>query len=762
MALVFVAGSLNAATITVNSITDTAANDGACTLREAITSSNTNLASGALPGECGAGAAGADIIAFNIGAAGVLRTISLSAVLPTITETVAIAGYTQPGSSVNTLALNAGDNAVLLIEVTGAPGNCLNVAAASSVVRGLVIHGCDDGINVNANSVTIAGNFIGTNATGTAAAPSTTRGIRVAGGNNTVIGGAAAADRNLLSGSSPDQVSIQGGAGAIIQNNYIGTYAAGTSSATGSIGTRGVNVISPASSTSVIGNLISGIETGIFLFSGTGATVLGNLIGTQRDGVTALPNSVGIQSGVFSAIIGGTTPGEGNIIAFNTAYGVRVVDNVTGNGILGNSIHSNTFLGITLTPSVSVPLANDACDVDVVPGNAGQNYPVLTTVAVVGGTAAVSGTLNSTANTTFQIDFFSNASCDASGNGEGRTFLGSTNVTTDASCTATFGLLGFPGVPAGETIITATATDPANNTSEFSACFAAVVIADADLSVTKSDSPDPVTAGNNITYTIGVTNGGPSAASTATLNDTVPTNTTFVSFTAPAGWTSSTPAVGGTGTVTAVNPSLANGASAAFTLVVRVNPGTASGTVVSNTASVSSQNPDANSGNNAATVTTTVAVGADVGVTKTGNLASVSPGGQISWTIVVSNSGPSTATNVVLTDVLPANTTFVSFTAPAGWTPSSPAVGSPGTVTASNPSLAPGASATFTLVAAVSAAAPNGTLITNVASVSTSTADGNSANDRATFTSTVVVAAAAAANVPFLGGNGLIARGRRV
>src|SRR5262249_51925995 len=84
--------------------------------------------------------------------------------------------------------------------------------------------------------------------------------------------------------------------------------------------------------------------------------------------------------------------------------------------------------------------------------------------------------------------------------------------------------------------------------------------------------------------------------------------TTFVSFSASAGWATTTPAVGGTGTVIATNPSLANGASAAFTLVVKVNGGTAAGTGISNTAQVSSATGDPNSANNTATASTTVEV----------------------------------------------------------------------------------------------------------------------------------------------------------
>jgi uncharacterized repeat protein (TIGR01451 family) len=133
-----------------------------------------------------------------------------------------------------------------------------------------------------------------------------------------------------------------------------------------------------------------------------------------------------------------------------------------------------------------------------------------------------------------------------------------------------------------------------------------VVNPKADLSVTNDDSPDPVSIGQNLTYTITVTNNGPSDAQSVQLTESVPTNTTFVSFTAPAGWTPSTPGVGGTGAVTATRPTLAASATAVFTLVVKVDLSTPHNTVLSNTASVSTTTTDLVSGNNSDTETTTV------------------------------------------------------------------------------------------------------------------------------------------------------------
>src|SRR3989454_11761472 len=129
----------------------------------------------------------------------------------------------------------------------------------------------------------------------------------------------------------------------------------------------------------------------------------------------------------------------------------------------------------------------------------------------------------------------------------------------------------------------------------------------ADLSITKTDSPDPVAPGGTLTYTITVTNAGPNAAVNVTMSDPLPSQTTFQSVAAPAGWSCTTPGVGTTGTVSCTTSPLASGATATFTLVVQVIPATADGTTISNTATVSSSaTSDPNSTNNSATATTTV------------------------------------------------------------------------------------------------------------------------------------------------------------
>src|SRR5439155_8368955 len=153
----------------------------------------------------------------------------------------------------------------------------------------------------------------------------------------------------------------------------------------------------------------------------------------------------------------------------------------------------------------------------------------------------------------------------------------------------------------------------------------------------------------------------------AQLVDVIPTNTTFVSFTAPAGWVNSTPAVGGTGTVTSTNSSLAAGSvPQVFTLVVRVNPNTPDGSTITNSAAVTSNTADPNNTNDLATDTTTVQNRADLSVTKTDSPDPVLAGNNLTYTITVHNNGPDDALDVSVADAVPTGTTFVSATASQG------------------------------------------------------------------------------------------------
>ncbi|MEP7132101.1 MAG: CSLREA domain-containing protein [Acidobacteriota bacterium] len=604
--LFLAAASAGAATITVNSTSDATANDGVCTLREAITAANTNTASGAAAGECAAGSAGLDTITFNIPGAG-LHTINPTSTFPTITEAVFIDAYTQPGASANTLAV--GNNAVLQIEINGSGLLPVGVTAfqflggSGSTVRGLVVNrvvgaSFDIGVSVASDSNVIAGNFIGSDATGSIFLGTTNTVLSISGGSSNTIGGTTPAARNVIVGGGGGNAAtllLQFGGSNLVAGNYIGVNAAGTAAlqpatattaiamgqfsnntiggttpaarnvllgtnvgininngannnlfqgnfigtnATGTAGLGGGNGITSANGAAAnviggsapgAGNLISGGASGIFLFDiGPGWVIQGNRIGTDVTGTTAIANS---QCGIgtffptpgTTGTIGGTGLGEGNRIAFNGTNGVSIGAGTWS--VLGNSIASNGGLGIAFTSRCDIlatPTPNDTGDPDTGPNNL-QNYPVITSAAVSAGNATISGTLNSAANTTFRIEFFSNAACDPSGNGEGQTFIGFTNATTNGSGNASFGPLVFP-VLAGQSVITSTATDPANNTSEFSSCLGVVVPTATPTATATATAPGP-TATPTRTPTAGAAPtatptapGGPNAAVVPTLS----------------------------------------------------------------------------------------------------------------------------------------------------------------------------------------------------------------------------------------------------
>lgn len=232
----------------------------------------------------------------------------------------------------------------------------------------------------------------------------------------------------------------------------------------------------------------------------------------------------------------------------------------------------------------------------------------------------------------------------------------------------------------------------------------------ADLSVTKTDAPDPVIAGTNLAYTVTVANVGPDAAATASWSDTLPAGTTFVSLTAPGGWSCSTPAVGAGGAVSCSIASLPVG-SAVFTLTVQVDVAFGAGVLASNTATVTSATSDGNLANNSATAATTVLSPATVSATKAVAGAFI-PGSLVSYTVVLTNAGPATQFDNPgdeFVDVLPAGLTLVAASADSGV-----AFADLGTNSATwNGTILPGGTVTIEIEATIDSDVADGTLISN-------------------------------------------------
>ena len=279
--------------------------------------------------------------------------------------------------------------------------------------------------------------------------------------------------------------------------------------------------------------------------------------------------------------------------------------------------------------------------------------------------------------------------------------------------------------------------------------MAAVVPPPVNLTVTKTDSPDPVSAGQNLTYTITVSNIGANAAPNAIMTDALPAGTTFqsnaIGGAGAAGWTCTNPPVGANGTVSCTQPTLAIGAAGTttFTLVVQVAAGTAIGATISNTAAVASAGQDSDLSNNSATATTTVNRRSDIAVTKTGSPASLQAGQDITYTVTVTNNGPSNSSAITVSEAIPANTTFRAIALPSGWTCAGlPAVGGTGSFTCQVAAgLASGASARINLLVRVNVGVAAGTTISNTASAAvTAGEDTVAANNSATATTAVAAA----------------------
>ncbi|HEV7377360.1 MAG TPA: Calx-beta domain-containing protein [Pyrinomonadaceae bacterium] len=484
--------SASANTITVTSASDGPPTvDGVVTLREAMMAANTNAPSGDAP----AGDAGLDVINFNIPVSGV-QTINLTSALPTITEPIKIDGYTQPGAKANTLAV--GSDAVLLIELNGANAGAnasgLTLNADNSTIKGLVVNRFAlFGIYLQTNgNNTVAGNFIGTNAGGTAAysSPNDNVGVLVKSINN-IIGGTTAADRNVISGNG---ITGPGGTGVWISGisatgnkvlgNYIGTDASGTAAIPNL--NNGIflvdckfNIVggtTPAERNVISRNGSNGLTLGGIASNNQ---VMGNYIGIRADGVGQLKNNFGgitFANTASNNTIGGTSAGAGNIIAFNNGQGIFVGTTNVNNAILGNSIFGNGSIGIDLYNGVLggvTPNDDNTGDADTGANNL-QNYPVLNSAVASNGTTTIKGTLDSAFNTAFRIEVFSNTQADSSGFGEGEKFLGFVNATTDASGKASF-TFNVPTASVVGSLFSATATDPSGNTSEFAASISGAV-----------------------------------------------------------------------------------------------------------------------------------------------------------------------------------------------------------------------------------------------------------------------------------------------
>ncbi len=370
-----------------------------------------------------------------------------------------------------------------------------------------------------AHDVEIAGNLIGTDGTGTAAAGNTSYGVLVEAASVTI-------HDNVISGNQTAGIQLGGAGEKLVENNLIGTDITGTAAIPNN---HGIRVRGPGAE--IAGNTISGnSNVGVFLTSAqcVGAKVHGNRIGTTASGTAALGNEYGIQidESASGSTIGGTAAADRNVISGNylgiyvinlqPTFDIttqtrdhQIVGNYIGpasdgtallgnqlavylygaarNSLVGNRIQGNLYSGVAILGQFALdntvrqnvissnggqPIdleydgvtVNDSFDSDV-GANYHQNFPILQ-VANQNGMTQLGGTLSSSNLQDYTLDFYSTSSC-SSGTGPSA-YLTSATVSTNAAGNAPF-LVTIPTVPLGSGIF-ATATSSSGSTSEMSYC----------------------------------------------------------------------------------------------------------------------------------------------------------------------------------------------------------------------------------------------------------------------------------------------------
>ena len=445
---------------------------------------------------------------------------------------------------------------------------------------------------------------------------------------------------------------------------------------------------------------------------------LGGTCSQSAGVVTCNWSSISASQNFTTTIV--ITPTAGGTITNSASVSADQPDPNSANNSSTQSttVNANIDLGITShtdTPDpITLGLGNVSYFVTITNlSTSGASNPVLTDTIPSGTTfVSASANLGGTCSQSAGV-----VTCNWS------SISASQNFTTTIVITPTAG-----GTITNSASVSADQPDPnaANNSSTQST----TVNANIDLGITShTDTPDPITLGlGNVSYFVTITNLSTSGASNPVLTDTIPSGTTFVSASANLGGTCSQ----SVGVVTCNWSSIS--ASQNFTTTIVITP-TAGGTIT-NSASVSADQPDANTANNSSTQSTTVNASIDLAITShTDSPDPITQGaGNISYFVTYSNLSTSGASNVVLTDTIPAASTYVSSSANAGGTCSQSA----GIVTCNWASISAGQSPTTTIVVTPTAA---GTL-TNSATVSATQPDPNNANNTSTQSTTVNAACA--------------------
>lgn len=480
------ADTLDGTTTSLEALIANPGPDGQISLREAITAANNATNVG-----------GPDRIGFDILSAlvGGVHTISPTSALPRLTDSVIIDGRTEPEY--------AGAPVVVLDGVGAGAADGLRVSTTNVTIAGLTISRFSRvGIVQESGSSTVIANYIGLDPMGTSSWGNSWAGVAVDSGSIT-IGGLTAAERNVISGNGLGGISLDDPiTSGLILGNYLGTNAAGTASI-GNAGS-GIYVeghdVEIGNGTAAGRNLIGGNTYAGIQISGAAAQdvkVEGNWIGLASDGVSNLGNGqhgVVIDGGAQTITIGGESDGKGNRIANSGSDGIQVSTNAHA-AILRNLITNNGGLAINLVGGVQDGMgvtSNDAAPDADTGANSLQNMPTLTSATMTVGGLQVVGSLQSAFSTSYRIEFFAvpENGADPSNFGEAHRYLGAATVVTDAAGNASINqTLASASVTAGDRVVaTATAVlgdGSLTDTSELSSGVAATGVA-AGISVVPS------------------------------------------------------------------------------------------------------------------------------------------------------------------------------------------------------------------------------------------------------------------------------------
>jgi hypothetical protein len=390
-------------------VCETATANGVCTLRAAFAVASTTAGT---------------VIDFAIPGPGV-HSIAPGSGLPVLTQPVSVDGTSQPGYS-----------GVPLIEVSGTsagPVPGIALFGGDSTVRGLDIDRWDaQGILIESNDNTIAGNYVGLAPDGRSSAGNAASGVLIFGASGNTVGGTMAADRNVISGNGDKGVQIQRTTSSsptsatrnVVEGNYVGTNATGDAPVANAL--DGISLVLGAQGNAIggsapgTGNVVSGNgRVGISLFdTSTGNVVEGNYIGTNAAGTAAIGGNpaCGIQLNSASNVVGGDSRSAGNVISGNTGCGISDAAQPGQSGASGSDVIEGNYIGTNAAGTAGVG------------GNGPQALVVLSSSNTIGGAAPGTGNvISGNAGVGLWI-----AGSDATANVVQGNYIGTDSTTTRA------------------------------------------------------------------------------------------------------------------------------------------------------------------------------------------------------------------------------------------------------------------------------------------------------------------------------------------